>query len=473
MRREDQARTWVAREINRRRRDSGFPQDVPPECWREEGVARAVGVAVARLLQFPAGEWDDLADEADGDLCEALDDVNAALNALSVYWPGTRPDGLVSATRSRASLLRRPESHRKAPRAVEDDAAPADSDSRRCGDALGEYLAWQMNQDAVVQDFRRRALGDRLFAEETQAWEFLTTRLIQVTPLKLFEEYGLCPATAVGRVDIPPLYCDMLMNITSISKTEEGPGDLRKRVVEVTAEFERPGESSVQTVLRFTTNTYMCVGFPPYRTGLPVNAMVSSESVDYESDPTAIPFFEIQGVERYVEGMNDSVTCEAMHAGHHLTGLFPVHIWDALCFLLTGTLAGLQGVRSLAVDYDPYILVQEWSERLKDSDYEALDLFTAAGPHCLYVQPWVQPEELAEHWRRVRPGSAPRTLPKERSLALFRFALRHTPPGERFRWESLAGRWTDETGEAMTRNQMQMTFKRVREALLPGYREGE
>ena len=448
MKKEEQAWAWIISEVSRRRRDMGFRQEVPRECWRDPGVHSAVSAAMGQLLCHPAGDWAEMADASDGELCDALDDVNAALNGMTLYRPDFT-DAPIYRPREGSTfpaLMRRPPSPRKAG-SFERGSTPYDVEGQRCADALGDFLAWQLSQDALVKDFRRSALHDRLLTEKA-AWEFITSPLAQILTVEDFERHGLCPAAATGRVIMPKPDME-LRHMIVLSKIRREEDKAPSLWVELDVELNLPDGQPFHQPMSFSMMTYCTLGLAARAPALPNTEWGCYESEPFAIEPALVPYFEERDEEKFVEGWNQSVSSDAIAAVGHLVTDYPVEIWELLRFLLTGLPPRVQPIFATQVSCRVSRMIYKWFERLGEEDLDWEWAFQADGPCSLSVQPWVQPEELAEHWRQIRPATAPRTLPKEHNLALFRFVLKNTPPGAPFRWEELAGKWRGESGQPM------------------------
>lgn len=333
-------------------------------------------------------------------------------------------------------------------------------DEMLAGEVAGTLLAQWLRRDRHLQQFRREVLQGRLFPDTVQGHEaarrFITSPVPQVLGVKDYEALGLCP------LDIQDRYKPGKNLGTSLGKriAYRRRDEAGRNMLGFTFRIHMPDGSTRLRRVERDAQSYTYVGLENGDTAMPLTPNVRGNK-GYYIGPYAAPWFSQPSTkeERYVECYGESVVSQALRVmGDQITSL-PVDIWQLLTFLLTDALPNTIPIRTLVSSYD---------YRLYDEDHDFVAGFSGYGGITLHVQPWVQPESLARHWREIRGNT--KHLPKKDALELFTFALENTDPDENFSWQALADQWEKEGGEKLTRDTFRKAVLGTREALFPHFR---
>ena len=363
------------------------------------------------------------------------------------------------------------------------------------GNAAGHFIAWNLERDGFVKQFREEALHGKLFAPDYQgiesAWRFITSPLVKLLSYEDFRHLDLAPRDTKGRILLEPsnefsknaaAYNHMQGYVTRSDYRKDRWGR-ESHFLDFSIEVDGLDGFQHHLTVSHTSRSYKCIGFPPYLPAMSDSPGIQEVETAYATEPMEVPWLdgrirvsqpgaEWQWQERpFVEGYGLSVVNECLGILNYLVASYPVEIWQLLRFILTGTGIYVPPILASAFDYDPTLYLRSEQD---EGAFESAAAFSAGGPITLHVQPWVQPEELAEYWRQCRfRTDAGRMLPSEVNLEIFRFVLKHTPPGEVFQWQNLATLWNAETGQGKTRASLRNAFLKTRSDLFPSYELGK
>ena len=495
---EADVRWEIQAEVNKRQRDEkGLNGDVPPAIWNQAKVRKAVAAAIDHCLAaYPGVERLDFDESA---LAALIADVRKQLKAFTCptyFLPAAR--SLTPSARPAPPLGLGPErgGARDAefevsfpPTSREDWRAVAvenftDAELVNAVDMIKEHLASgrttmgdrstaaaalvcrYLRRDAEVQRFRREALRGKPFDDTEEglgaAWRFITSPMAKLLSVQNFAEMGLCPKTGQVRLLRGENVLSSLGIIGLSADTHSNPLDGRNLILDYILEEVT---NSDRWVVTHELHDYVCIGGDTFETYQPLTARCGRGRSDM-SRPTPPPWFTRHPSvpSQFVEGYKGSIAGWAIAIVGRLLNQFPADAWHLLEFLLTDKPPFLAPILTGHRPYQPILTTEDGDGRVA--------AFEATGPITLHVQPWVQPEELADFWRHVR-GSKARS-PQADSLEMFHFALNHTAEDERFRWQELVQEWEKEHDHIDGENPratFRNTFMRVREALLPGFRD--
>ena len=332
--------------------------------------------------------------------------------------------------------------------------------------AAATLVCRYLRRDTEVRRFRRAALQGRLFdnteAGLEEAWRFITSPMAKLLSVQNCAEMGLSPKTGQIRLLHGENVSSSLGIIGLSANTRSNPLDGRNLILDYILEEVT---NSDRWVVTHELHDYVCIGGDTFETYQPLTARCGRGRSDM-SRPTPPPWFTRHPSvpSQFVEGYKGSIAGWAIAIVGRLLNQFPADAWHLLEFLLTDKPPFLAPILTGHRPYQPILTTEDGDGRVA--------AFEATGPITLHVQPWVQPEELADFWRHVR-GSKARS-PQADSLEMFHFALNHTAEDERFRWQELVQEWEKEHDHIDGENPratFRNTFMRVREALLPGFRD--
>ena len=452
------AKQAIQKEMNRRRRYGGA-EDVPAALWEYGEVSAAVQRAAecARSEGF-SGDWD----EAPIPLEEQMEALARTLRRLSqqtafdLATAGTAWRAGIAARMAQAGQSHFLDNEEEERGGMESRPATVRQDAG--GQVLADYLTWYFRNDGAAQYYRERICGGEYLTRE-DAWVFLTSSLPKVMSYEDYEQLGLCPARAKGRILSKYLKLDGLLWVTNMLMV-----DPKTRVPTATIETLRGdwGQYCVEISLRETNGTsrklkrmvlsrseksYLYVSHL-YAMPRPYQVANWMNTGDVFCPPQPAPYFPNE--RRYVEGYSESVMGELISMADFFCERYPVTIWDMLEALLTGQFPPLS-----AVEIFPWRINAERFDGFDEFPKENNENpFTAQGPATLTVQPWVTPELLADAWREHRKANSCYS-PSAKQAAAIQFVLSHTPPGQEFEWgkagETMAGgaRRVDDTGAAL------------------------
>ncbi len=366
-----------------------------------------------------------------------------------------------------------PAAHKQANRDRQKEPKPgAGRREAAAAKTASEYLAWHMNHDDQIKEFRRRVLGDEEGTDYDQGIRFITSPLAKVLSVEDFSSLRLIPVTCTGKVLLWAEQWDESIKqpVTSLVEMLFPTGrpyhavrrdELPEKmdfIVAINVPFPKiDGEMAIK-VKSLATASYACISYPRPTSffGFPEDDGIFHLAPPYLSPAVGLPFDPDKG---YMEGLEGSVALEALGLCQHIMEACPVAAWDALIFLMTGKFS----IPSLDGHFFDYR-----SPAQANGSQPSSASFTAMGPHKLYVQPWISPQDLSDFWRHIRPKEAARPLPSEENMAVFRFVLEQTKPGDQFRWEAMTTKWNKEKeGKLFDRSEMKQTYLRVLKALFP------
>jgi len=489
----------IQREVNRRRRtERGFDQDVPAELWQQPSLRKHMDEVINFVQKtFPGKERVNYRE--DDEIQDSIDRINTALIPFtrSSYdlnaalpkqfsnpnqgearrgdyegtFPSNREDWTGMITR-KYDL----EEIRKTGMDLEELNALGRTNMPALAEAAATLLSRYLRQDAELQRFRREALQEVVFdsTEEglEKAWLFITSPMVKVLSVENFKEMGLSPKSTQGQVSGQSNGLDLsFLGIAGLSANihpdpEDTKNLLHDYIVEAYPLLEGEAKDHVDGwTVTHSTNSYVCIGGNTFETYQPLTARCGKGRPNL-SHPTQPPWFKHHPWVRsqWVEGYKGTIAGWAVTIVGRLLNHFPTDTWQLLEFLLTDKPPVLSPILTGRRPYEPTL--RTTAENGQTSAFKANSSLT------LHVQPWVQPEDLADFWRYAR-GSKART-PQPESLEMFRFALQHTAENEQFHWQELVKEWEKDHPRiegVNPRATFRNTFMRTRAALLPGFRD--
>lgn len=502
-----EVRLEVQAEVNTRRREGkGIREDVPPGLWRMPDVHRAMDAAINHCLaEYPGEERLDFEDDVD--LTLLIDEVGVTLDDFTrdiptYVLPAPRPltpprcsapsVGLGAERGDAGSrMIEVPFPPTKEnffdviiknfsiPQAVEmmqaltAHLASGRTNMADLSVAAAALIRRYLKQDAEVRRFRREALHGKSFENTEEgldkAWNFITSPLVKVLSVENFKDMGLCPTTAQGRFQ-PDQRHSIFSGLTPMSaRIRPKSAEDDTLVLDFVVEAFEPGEGETcgeKWAVTHEMSSYVCIGESGFATYQPLTVHCGRARADSVPFPSRPPWFNRHSSEpsQFVEGYTGSIAGWAIAIVGRLLTQFPADAWQLLEFLLADRPPVLAPILAGRRPYRPIIIT--------DDKMEETVAFEATGPMILYVQPWVQPEVLADFWRYTRDSKA--RNPQQESLEMFDFALKHTASDERFRWQELVKEWEkehDHIGGDNPRATFRNTFMRIRETLFPGFRD--
>jgi len=462
----------VKREMNRRRRHGGA-EDVPASFWEMDKVNAALEEAIkcAQEEEF-VGDWECAVLRLEEKMETLAKTLRQHSKQMASEYAGSTWVTRLAARRAHGNQSRHNEDEEETHGGFQSRPATFRQDTG--SQALADYLTWYFRNDGAAQYYRERICGGAYLTRE-EAWLFLTSSLPKVLTYEEYEQLGLHPARAKGRILSKYLKMDGLLWVTNMLMV-----DPKTRVPTATTETLRANtgqycvEINVPTgkkttrrlkrmVLSRSEKSYRYVSHL-YAMPRPYQISDWTNNGDVFCPPEPVPYFPNE--RRYVEGYCESVMGELISMADFLCESYPVTIWDMLEALLTGQFPPLS-----AVEIFPWPIKAERYDGFDEAGGKNnQNRFRAQGPATLTVQPWVTPEALADAWREYRKTN-PAYSPSEKQAEALHFVVSHTEPGKEFAWETLAKQWQAERGELMTRGQLCKQFQRARAAILPGYAE--
>lgn len=477
----------LKQEINRRRREDGFVNDAPDHVWWSPVVRTALDAIIDYGVETGI-QLTDAALAGDEILGMLLQEVQRAINTQMLYARGhdslevaseIYEGELVQYYSQLISLPSKENLKETSPSEVGMDSEKEEE----TGKAAAEFLAWHMNQDVLIQEFRRELLGEALLTTE-EAWELLTSPLAMVLSIQDYTELGSLPLTDAGRFVIGEAGNSLddchdfqvkhdLAGLDALAyriyEETDGKGS-QIHLLDFVIEVKTTGGEVLRKTVRHERERYTCATHDPYGPLLPQKVNFYWEYPSLRELPMSVPFFrERDKKTRFLQGVYGTINSRAMRLAESLAFSYPIGLWDALEFLFTAKVPEIIPLHCQEYGYAPWHIVADASGSPKVEPF-----FQAHGPVVIQVQPWVGPETLANFWRnkqQITTGRHP-LLPLKHNLDLFRFVLRNTPPGKPFQWQKLCQVWEEENGQSITRNVIQMTFKRTQEAMFPGFTRG-
>ena len=361
------------------------------------------------------------------------------------------------------------------------------AEEMRAGVAAGNLLAQWLRRDRGVQQFRSEVLQGYIFPDNSQgheaAWRFITSPLPQVLAARDYKERGLCPATTEGHL-LPHLNGDDIFLKSGLKNraTSRRRDRAGRSIVVFEVEIDTEDGSVQRFCVEHDAESYCYIGLESFGFVMPLTPNVHFSKPTYKV-PYRPPFFDKQPPKSlsfstdgdtqtmlsqlnppsFVEGYGECVVKQAMKVVNKLLTAFPVDVWQLITFLLTDGVPKVIPIQSLNSFYDYRVFDDDRSQN-------PISGFGADGGITLHVQPWVQPESLANHWRDLRGGK--KHLPKEDALEKFTFALMNTKPDEDCRWQALANQWQEDGGRSLGDNPRDTFRKAVtgtRETLFPKF----
>ena len=454
------AEQQVKRQLSKERREAGFSKPIPVDVWQTRGVKQALQAAVEHLEKQEKADFD-----GDYPLLERINTLNNAINAeyeRRALEAQGNPEAVPR--RRNARSLRRPAGE---PKQITRGTAL----EWQCGQAVGEYLAREMEMDDKVYQFRQQFSGGRLLTME-QAWETLTNPLFHILSLTDFYGMGFLAADCTARLcrvvedsteTLLPIR-EWEAKLLAVSKASTLDEKLKWLAVEI--------DAADSTVIRhvLVVNEMLLSGYFP---------LVTKAEFFGESGPIVDPALEAYEndwgpagqdyIEAWWDAARGSVVMSASDTAYGLSDCdWPISTADALRLVLTGLPPRIAPIEINYVSRTPFVWKYKEEENSENDypEFDIVDLDRSFARAVLFVQPWVQPEAMANFWRQTRLG-VNRTLPLSDNLALFQFVIKQTPPDQPFQWQALAEKWNRETGQSISRAALKTIYSRTLAALLP------
>ena len=459
------AEQQVKRQLGKERREAGFSKPVPEEIWQTRAVKEAMQAAVDYLQSQGKADF-----EEDYLLAGKLNKLNNTVNAEYERRTLATPSSQETIPQRRnARSLRRPAG--KPTQITRGTTLEWHS-----GAAVGDFLAREMDKDERVARFRHQFNGGQLLSME-QAWEMLTSPLFQILSLyDFYHRLDLPHAYWPGRVtllptdseevllpvrewdvampDAPKTFWDGDKHLNAIVEIDTCEGSVIRRRVSL------KGERILDGFYPFVTREEFFGEKGP---------AVDPALASYENawGPAGQEY-----TEAWMEDTAGSVAMEATDMAFHLQECdWPISLADALRFVLTGLPPRIAPIEINYVSRTPY--VYKYIESSSEEGQEEtifVDMDQSYARAVLFIQPWVQPEAVANFWRQTRMGTN-RTLPLADNLSLFQFVINRTPWWKPFPWQTLADQWNREHGQRLSRSVVKTIYSRTLAALLPTKRQ--
>lgn len=342
---ENDARVAVEREFGRSWQEGGASlllgwQEFP-KVWEE--LCKTTRLVMKR---YPVGKIDF---EDDRNVSQAIANISTALKndlASSVLAARKRsaPD-----TKHQSSVPPNPDESRRGRR--DQQKSPRPGAGRRevaASKTASEYLAWHMNDDDQIKDFRRRVLGYEEGTDYDQGISFITSSLAKVLSVEDFGRLRLLPITTTGSVMLwaerwadsvnQPVnsLVEMLFPAGKRSPVRrDALPEMIEFIVGVDVPFPKSDGEMAIIVKSLPTASYACISYPRSTSffGFPEDDDIFHLAPPYLSPAVRLPFDPDKG---YMEGLEGSVALEALGLCQHIMEACPVAAWDALIFLMTG-----------------------------------------------------------------------------------------------------------------------------------------